>query len=118
MQPIDHFHATFSQHEDYRESLSTVYTIVVFDWTVGQLIELLEHRIRLVSASHHSKQRSVAMTRLSCFKRILTLEHHDHAVINQVYLIADKVIEIDLMEDWLVVLREYRPLHLQTCGSV
>lgn len=102
------FETQFAQYRSVQESTETLFTIVVCQHSINELLKALEHRIQLARTLKQSKKKSIVCQRLDQFKEWVSLLDTDLIKqINSIFLISEKIIEMPLEKSWIQTISEY-----------
>ncbi|QKF94654.1 calycin family protein [Fadolivirus algeromassiliense] len=96
----------FDKFKDIRDKHEALFTIVVYNLTVEEIIQNIMHKMELAKNIKNPKKRSIVCKRFYNFKEYMK-ELKNDKIINSIYLVDDQIEEIVLLKDWLDVLNHF-----------
>lgn len=100
------FDNIFDKFKDKRDKHEALFTIIVYNLPVLEMIENMNHKMELAKNIKNPKKRAIVCNRMYNLREYMK-EFKDDKVLNCIYLIDDDIEEIDLLKEWLDVLNHF-----------
>lgn len=107
MVSIENCEETFSAYRQINEKTDTLFTILVYDLSVSELLNNIEHRLQFCKEIKNTKKKAIICSRLFNFKEYLS-QIDPNQKIDSIYLIEESTNEIKLTANMKQLLHEYK----------
>lgn len=101
------FDEIFKKYNIVQDKMKTLFTIVVYNMCQQDLIDQIDHRLKLVNNIKYAKKRICVCNRLYNLKTHIKDNSINNSVKNCIFLVADDVNEINLCKEWINVLKYF-----------
>ena len=107
MVSVENCEEIFSAYRQINEKTDTLFTILVYDLSVSELLNNIEHRLQFCKEIKNTKKKAIICSRLFNFKEYLS-QIDPNQKIDSIYLIEESTNEIKLTANMKQLLHEYK----------
>lgn len=100
------FDIIFEKFKNTSGKNESLFTIVIYNLSVEQITQLLEHQLRTAKNIINPKKRTVICKKIYQLKEFIK-DYKKNKLINSIFLVDNTINEIELNKDWLDVLKYF-----------